>query len=588
MNSSGNIAGALFYLQYHSIKNRFTMRIKRLKRPKYLVSAIFGALYFYFYFFRYLFGMGGARRRFSGGAASLQDLVLYESLGALVLLVFMLLAWLIPHERAALAFTEAEVAFLFPAPVTRRGLIHFKLLRSQAAILFTTLFLVLLTNRSGTHAWIRAAGWWLILCTLNLHFLASSFARTILLERGITNWQRRLAVLLIVSVLASWVITWAVRTIPAPDVSEWDSLDAVKQYISSILTAGPMPYLLYPLRLVVRPYLAQNATAFLLAIGPALALLAIHYWWVMRADVSFEEASVEASKKLADRVAAIRSGNWRGSRSKPKSAKAPFALAPTGPKAIALLWKNLISASQGFTFRMWLVLAVLGIMACVLLKTFSAQSGVLPALSMVALIVMIWVMLLGPQFARQDFRQDLPLADLLKSYPMRGWQIALGELLAPAVILTAIQWFLLLVALGFLSQIPGGGQPLGLGTRLLVGLGIACIIPMLNLITLQIPNAAVLLFPAWFQVGKEGPQGIEATGQRIVFMFGSLLAFIVVLIPAGIVFGIVFALTKLFLGWMLAVPIASVAAAVALGGEAALGIMLLGLLFERFDLSAEG
>jgi hypothetical protein len=31
-----------------------------------------------------------------------------------------LLAWMIPHERAALTFTEAEVAFLFPAPVTRR------------------------------------------------------------------------------------------------------------------------------------------------------------------------------------------------------------------------------------------------------------------------------------------------------------------------------------------------------------------------------------------------------------------------------------------------------------------------------------
>jgi hypothetical protein len=587
MNPSSNIAGALFYLQYHSIKNRLVMRIKRLKRPKYLVSAIFGGLYFYFYFFRYMFGMRAGRGGFGASAASLQDLALYESLGALVLLIFMLLAWLIPHERAALSFTEAEVAFLFPAPVTRRGLIHFKLLRSQAAILFTTLFLVLLTNRFGGHPWIRAAGWWVILCTLNLHFLASSFARTMLLERGISNWLRRVAILLVLAALTAWVIVWAVRTIPAPDVSRWDSLDAVKQYITGILTAGPMPYLLYPLRLVIRPYLAQNATAFLLALAPALALLGAHYWWVMRSDVAFEEASVEASKKLADRVAAIRSGNWRASRAKLKRTKAPFVLASSGPKPIALLWKNLINASQGFTVRMWIVLAVLGVMACVLLKTFSAQSGLLPALSMVALVLMIWVMLLGPQFARQDFRQDLPLADLLKSYPMRGWQIALGELLGPAVILTGIQWFLLLIAVGLFSQVPGGGR-LGLGTRLNIGLGIACVVPVLNLITLQIPNAAVLLFPAWFQVGKEGPQGIEATGQRIVFMVGSLLAFVVVLIPAGIVFGIVFFLARFVVSWMVAVPMASFAAAVALGGEAALGIMLLGWLFERFDLSAEG
>ena len=161
-----------------------------------------------------------------------------------------------------------------------------------------------------------------------------------------------------------------------------------------------------------------------------------------------------------------------------------------------------------------------------------------------------------------------------------------SELLAPAAILTCIEWFLLLVAVGLFSQLPGGGR-LGFGTRLNIGLGIACVIPMLNLITLQIPNAAVLLFPAWFQVGKDGPQGIEATGQRIVFMLGSLLAFVVVLIPAGILFGIVFFLAKLFGGWMMAVPLASFAAALALAGEAALGIMLLGWLFERFDLSAE-
>ena len=38
------------------------------------------------------------------------------------------------------------------------------------------------------------------------------------------------------------------------------------------------------------------------------------------------------------------------------------------------------------------------------------------------------------------------------------------------------------------------------------------LLPALNLISLLIPNAAVLLFPAWFQPGKDSPQGIEATG----------------------------------------------------------------------------
>ena len=147
---------ALLYLQYHSFRNRLVSRFKRLKQPKYLLGAVVGGLYFYWYFFRYLFFTPGRQR--PGGALGLppEHLLLYESLGALALLVIVLLAWLIPHERAALTFTEAEVAFLFPAPIGRRGLVHFKLVRSQMRIFFSIVILILLTNRGG-NAWIHAA-----------------------------------------------------------------------------------------------------------------------------------------------------------------------------------------------------------------------------------------------------------------------------------------------------------------------------------------------------------------------------------------------------------------------------------------------
>ncbi len=174
---------ALLYLQFHSIKNRLLLRIKRMRQPKYLFAAIVGGIYFYFYFFRYFFGFRGARGGFVSNATP-ENLLLFESFGALIFLTLILLGWIFGNQRAALSFTEAEVAFLFPAPVSRRGLIHFKLLRSQMAILFTTMLLTLITNRFGGHAWIRAAGWWIILSTLNLHFLGSSFARTMLLDRA--------------------------------------------------------------------------------------------------------------------------------------------------------------------------------------------------------------------------------------------------------------------------------------------------------------------------------------------------------------------------------------------------------------------
>ena len=560
------------------------MRIKRLKQPKYLAGGIVGGLYFYWYFFRTFFGTP-TRGRGVTLVASPQNLALFESLGALILLTILLVAWIIPHQRAALTFTEAEVAFLFPAPISRRGLIHFKLLRSQMAILFTTLLLTLVTNRFGGNAWIHAAGWWLIFSTLNLHFLGSSFARTMLLDRGITNWQRRLGILALVFLTAGVVIVWARQSMPAFEPSRFQNPDAIKEYAQQVLTAGPVPYLLYPLRLVVRPFLAPNPLAFLYALGPALLLLLAHYWWVVRSNVSFEEASVEASRNLAEKGAAVRTGNWQGARKPPKRKRAPFKLRPVGPPAVALLWKNLISAGHAFSLRMWISLAVFAVCGSVAMGHASGGSGLRPALGMIAAMLMAWSLLLGTQLLRQDFRQDLPMADILKSYPLRSWQLALGELLAPATALTGIQWFLLILVVGFLWQ-PAAAK-IGWQSWVGLGFGAALVIPMLDLITLRIPNAAALLFPAWFQAAKGGGAGIEVTGQRLIFLIGQMLVFIVVLIPAAALFAGVFFLVKMLLGTATAIPLASIAAAIVLAVEAALGVMLLGWLFERYDVSAE-
>lgn len=131
---------ALFYYEWHSRWNRLCARLRRLRQPKYLFGAVAGGLYFYFYIFGAWF-----RGSAPGAAASMlapEHRFLLASAGALVLSVVLLLMWVIPHERAALMFSEAEVAFLFPAPVARRTLLHFKLLKSQGAILFSALFML--------------------------------------------------------------------------------------------------------------------------------------------------------------------------------------------------------------------------------------------------------------------------------------------------------------------------------------------------------------------------------------------------------------------------------------------------------------
>jgi len=73
--------------------------------------------------------------------------------------------------------------------------------------------------------------------------------------------------------------------------------------------------------------------------------------------------------------------------------------------------------------------------------------------------------------------------------------------LTPIVILTAIHWLLLTLAVVCLSLASGVGE----WSRLVlpIGIGAALILPALNAISLLIPNAAVLLFPSWFQLGRD-------------------------------------------------------------------------------------
>jgi len=575
---------ALCYLQYHSTRNRVLTRFKRLKQPKYLFGAIVGGLYFYFYFFRHLFVSGRAASH--GPAMTFippEYLPLVEALGALVLLVIVLLAWLIPHERAALTFTEAEVAFLFPAPVSRRTLVHFKLVRSQLRILFSALLLSLVSQRFGGHAWIHAAGWWLILSTLSLHFLGASFARTLLLDHGVSNRLRRLLVVTLVFVLGASIWLWAKQTLPALTPADTASFESMRHYVEQLLTAGPAAWLLAPFHLLVRPFFATSPAVFWPALAPALLLLLLHYLWVVGSDVAFEEASLEASQKHAIRLAAVRAGNWQGARNKPKARREWFALAPTGPACIALVWKNLLGLGQVFSLRLGLVLAVI-VIAFVVgsgqafhTQNFSTGAAIIIACGLG------YSLLLGPQLLRLDFRQDLPRADILKTFPLPGWQIALGEILAPVVVLAVFQWLLVLVGFSLVLFLPGKQA----GWQLAIGLSAAILLPVLDFLLLLIPNAAVLLFPAWIQAGKDSPRGIEATGQRLIFAVGQLLVLALALVPAALAFTAVYFALKLALGPVVPVPFAALAAALVLALEAALGLRLLGWLFERFDVAEE-
>jgi hypothetical protein len=148
-----------------------------------------------------------------------------------------------------------------------------------------------------------------------------------------------------------------------------------------------------------------------------------------------------------------------------------------------------------------------------------------------------------------------------------------------------VQWLLIVLCAALSANV--ARQEMALELRLALAAGLVAVAPALNLVTLLVPNAAVLLFPAWVQTGKDAAQGIEVMGQRLIFVLGQLVVLLVAFLPAAAAFAAVLVIGRLILGPYLPFTLAAVATAGVLGVEAWLGLMWLGRLFERMDLSLE-
>jgi len=579
---------AYLYLQAVSIGNAVTQRVRRLRQPKYLFGAIVGGAYLYFFLFRRVLhsGVPGAAPSLSPSLQAAPELV---ALAALVLMIIAGLTWLVPSDRAALQFSEAEVTFLFPAPVTRRMLIHCKLLRSQLSILVSAFFMSLVIRRGSFAAGgplLHAAGWWLILSTFNLHIIGASFARERLLELGINPARRRAIVVALALAVIAISVWWLRSRIALPTKDDLIDAHAMLAYAGGVLGMAPISWLLTPFRWVVAPLFAVDGASFLRATLPAALILIGHYFWVAHSDVAFEEASIDVARRRAERVAALRSGNLRLRNAPLKPRTVPFKLAPTGFAPIAFLWKSLIAMGPLYRLRTWLIACAVVIVGSQWLAADPLRWPLLKAIGGIALAIGGWLMLVGPMFMRRGLGQTIGHLDILKAYPLRGWQIVLGELLSPMTVTTFLEWLLLLVAAMSLGR--GGGDAwlniadLGVGA-----IGIALVAPPLCGLMLCVPFAGMLYFPAWSEAAGSHGGGVEVMGQRMIFFGAYLLALGLALLPATILGAIAFLIGHWMSSLSFALALTALVGGAVLTVELMAAIAWLGDRLESFDVAQE-
>ncbi len=553
----------LLYLTLCSVRNQVTVRLRRLKQPRYLIASILGLAYFWMIF---------AGRGFRGGRSGMSALpsaarIGLQIAGTLFIFVIATMAWIMPSSKPALAFTRSDVQYLFTAPISRRRLIRYRLLRAQLGALFGSLIITLVFRpRSLMGGFFVFAGITIIMGAINLYSTGVQLSRA---SHGARAWVPR--------ALAGAAVLIVVGTV----LGHWN--DLVTAFINGsvadverLATSGAAGIVLWPFRAFARLPFAQSAGAFVSALIPPLVLMALTYRWVLNTDVPFEESSAELSEKLA----AVRQKGISALRKPKRSAKTPFNLPSIGRPEVAIVWKNLISMGRvlSWTTLFRFVPIVLAGAAAISSGRGRNSTGVLTVMS---LMVAAFTVVLGPQMTRRDLRQDLNALAILKTWPIRGAALVRGEVLAPAIVLTVTAFIALTVA-----AVLSAGMPIdvALPSRWSLLAAALFVAPGLVLAQLVAHNGLAVTFPSWVSLDTRRG-GIDATGQGLLMMLAVLLALVVAVIPAALVAAIAAVVIYLLLG-TIPVVLPAALAGIALLVEAFVGTEVIGAILERSDISA--
>lgn len=570
---------ALLYLELQSRANALRASLRRIRQPRYAIGAVVMVAYLWLVFAHSVFSGDDSSRAMFGAFGAM----LTSDFAAAFLFLITAATWLFAGDRAALPFSEAEVAWLFPAPLERRTLVRYRLLKAQVGIVIGALLYSLLALGTGRLYWVRFVGLWVLLSFHNLHALAGSFTRQRLAASGFDLPRRRIAgiasLLGIASATWLWIREYGAAAVATPG-GAFPFVDAV----GAALATPPLTWVLAPFRIAVAPLRAASAQESLFALAPALLLIGAHYAWTMRAIVGFEEASAALTEKRAARVRALRGGRGLMALRAHKARAEPFTLAPRGRAEVAFLWQRLIAIGSWAYPRSLLAFAAIPIVVAGWMlgapgweKTLRFAAGASAALAGYGL-------LFGPALARGSLTQLFERTDLVKSWPLRGWQVVLGELLGPILLLAALELALLTVAaLGAASAFERATPALVIAAWVPA----AVLLPPLLGLLFGVQLGVQLALPAWFQPGAQHA-GLEAGGQRLLFVFGSLLAFVIALVPASLACAAAGAAARYVTGELAAaVGVGGFAAAACVASEFALLLAWLGRRFERIDLASD-
>lgn len=452
--------------------------------------------------------------------------------------------------KSPIAFSMAEVEFLFSGPFTRRQLLVHKLMISTLG----PLGFALMTPLLFPFVWWPAAivgillmatfmQWWTILMALAIGWIGARYRAL--------RWAAALAVaaLAIVSFWQAGVFSadmevrprllalessWASRIVLAPFV--------VFSHLISASSVGPM--------------LAWSAGALAMVLGVAVSILSL--------DAHFLEVSLEASRRRYETLQRLKRSGGASSFRLPSRPRFTLPRLPRLLGAGPIAWRQGLESlrSSGGPILMFAVPAAIGLAAGVAIIV--AARGDVPT-SVVMICVTLGVGVLVTMSMPLAMRADLAHVEIMKTLPIDSSAIVCGSVAAGILYVTTLQLITVISMAILLGEWFGAA-----GVALVVALPI-------NVLTVAFDSVLVLLFPSIRQLIPGDPLVgmwiMLVSLAKIVFVFGAAGVASVPVVAVWLVLGD-------------SLPVLMVTGYAMLLVEGLATVWLAVMLFAHFDVSA--
>ncbi len=464
-------------------------------------------------------------------------------------------------------FRPSDVDFLFPAPLSRRGILFFQMLGRYTQMILPSIYLPLafggatltaMVQVSPLALWPGMLGMWLFFVTTTNCAQSALLARNGQPERDETPSVHRLVILrrlfTVVAVVLLLILGWvafraSLMSIGGPS-SLGQSIRALLRIINSNVTSVALFPVAWASDLLRVAFTGWTSAA----IGKLMGLCALagcSLLLLFLRERDFYEGAVEITERRTRLTNAIQSGD-AGTMLTLMAQDGQLLPGKTvpilGTGAWAILWKDIISLTRT-PIRSWITL--------LFIAAFPAALGIAMGGRRSELGVLLWLVLFTLNMANLfllSVRDMVRRIDITKALPVSPVRVLLGELTLSIAQLTLLGAFSL--SLMALTGVTRGSL---FGAALLM-------LPTLAALLLFIQTSFVLLYP----------QRREDAAQNAVAGFVSIGACIVALLPSLIVGISLYALQapRLLLGF---------GVSLANGIAAFIALLTAAFLWQRFD-----